>query len=76
MLSKIKEIIQAYAIAINPTEEQKQWAEKRLQICVTCEHWKTSQLGIEYCGKCGCATKGKVFSPKGMEECPLGKWTI
>ena len=75
MLSKIKEIIQAYAIAINPTKEQKQWAEKRLEICMKCEHWK-SQLGIEYCGKCGCATKGKVFSPKGMEACPLGKWTI
>jgi hypothetical protein len=23
-----------------------------------------------------CATKAKVFTPKGQEACPLGKWTI
>jgi hypothetical protein len=41
-----------------------------------CEEWKQNAVGISYCGKCGCATKGKIFSPKGVNACPLGKWII
>ena len=36
--------------------------------------WKSDP--IEHCSICGCATKGKVFTPKGQEACPKGKWTI
>jgi hypothetical protein len=74
MISKIKEIIQSYAIAMNPTPEQKYVAEVRLQMCMNCEFWKSSP--IEHCSVCGCATKGKVFSPVGSEACPKGKWII
>jgi hypothetical protein len=73
---KIKEIIQSYATMVNPTEEQKVWAEKRLQTCMGCLQWKQNAMGIDYCGKCGCATAAKIFSPKGVEACPLGLWTI
>lgn len=61
---------------LNPTEEQKYMAEIRLATCMACEQWKENALGIEYCGMCGCATKGKVFSPKGSQACPLKKWEI
>ena len=33
-MNKIKEILLAYATKINPTEEQKEVAEKRLEICM------------------------------------------
>jgi hypothetical protein len=74
MISKIKEIIQSYAAAMNPTPEQKYIAEIRLHTCMNCEFWKSDP--IEHCSICGCATKGKVFTPKGQEACPKGKWTI
>jgi len=38
-MNKIKEIILAYAIKFNPTEEQKEIAEKRLETCASCEFW-------------------------------------
>lgn len=75
-LSQVKEIIKSYATMLNPTEEQKIWAEKRLKTCMGCMQWKENAMGVAYCGKCGCATAAKVFSPKGVEACPLGKWTI
>lgn len=75
-MNKIYEIVTAWATAINPTEEQKEVAQKRLEICMNCEHWKESAVGVAYCGKCGCATKAKVFSPRGTQACPLHKWEI
>jgi len=75
MIDKIKEIIQSYAIALNPTEEQRKIAEIRLLTCIRCEHWDKT-VGIEYCKLCGCATKGKIFTPKGLEACPEKKWKI
>jgi hypothetical protein len=76
MIDKIKEIVASYATMVNPTEEQKRVAEQRLQFCMTCEFWAKNPAGIYYCKKCGCATKAKVFSPKGLEACPLKKWNI
>lgn len=75
-MNKIKEIVLSYAAMVNPTEEQKAMAEIRLATCMECEQWKENALGIEYCGMCGCATKGKIFTPKGLEACPLKKWKI
>ncbi len=75
-MNKIQEIITSWAIAINPTEEQKEVAEERLKICMGCEFWAESAVGIQYCKKCGCATKAKVFTPRGLEACPEKKWTI
>lgn len=75
-MNKIKEIIVAWATKINPTDEQKAVAEKRLETCMSCEHFKTNVIGAEVCSLCGCATKAKVFSPVGADACPQKKWTI
>lgn len=75
-LEQVREIITAYATMMNPTEEQKQLAEKRLNICMTCTDWKRNALGIDYCGLCGCTTKAKVFTDKGSGACPKGIWTV
>lgn len=75
-MNKIKEIILSYAAAVNPTEEQKELAEIRIATCMECEMWKENSMGIAYCSKCGCATKGKVFTPRGAGACPLGKWNV
>jgi len=75
-MNKIKEIVQSYARMINPTEEQKRVAEERLRVCTGCEFWAQNPAGIHYCKRCGCATKAKVFSPKGLNACPEGKWEI
>lgn len=75
-MNKIKEIIVAWATKMNPTEEQKEVAEKRLEVCMSCEFWRENSVGIEICSKCGCATRAKVFSPRGVQACPENKWTI
>lgn len=75
-MNKIKEIIQSYASMASPTEEQKQVAEVRLKTCMGCEFWGENLLGIHYCKECGCATRAKIFSPKGLHACPLQKWTV
>ena len=72
-MNKIKEIILSYATAMNPTEEQKQIAEKRLEVCFSCEHIRNTP---ERCGLCGCILRGKVFTPNGSSSCPSNKWTI
>lgn len=74
-MNKVKEIILSYAAKINPTEEQKEIAEKRLEICTTCEFWVQGAVR-DYCSKCGCTTSAKVFSPVGANACPMQKWTI
>ena len=74
-MNKIKEIIISYATALNPTQEQKEIAEKRLEVCAGCEFWVQSPIRI-YCSKCGCTTSAKVFSPKGAGACPQKKWPI
>jgi hypothetical protein len=76
ILDKLSEIFESYMIAINPSDEQKDVAAKRLETCMSCEYWETSATGAKVCSKCGCYTKGKIFSPKGSEACPMGKWTI
>lgn len=71
-MNKVEEIFKAWNIAFNPDDEQAELASKRIDICNSCEH-KVVNLGINRCSVCGCALKGKVFSPvKGA--CPKGKW--
>lgn len=72
-MNQLKEILLSYATAINPTEAQKETAEKRLAVCMDCEHWDNSV--IARCKLCGCATKGKVFSPV-ENPCPEKRWPI
>jgi len=75
-MNKVKEIVVAWATSFNPNEEQKMVAEKRLEICTSCEFWTKNAVGLEICSRCGCATKAKVFSPVGSGACPEKKWTI
>jgi hypothetical protein len=63
-MNKLKEILLSYVAKHNATDEQKDIAEKRLEICATCEFWKQS-LVRDFCSKCGCTTSKKVFSPVG-----------
>jgi hypothetical protein len=74
-MNKLKEILISYATKHNPTEKQQEIAEKRLEICMGCEHWVQSMIR-DYCDKCGCTTSAKVYSPVGAEACPEKKWTI
>ncbi len=70
-MNKLVEIFKAWGIAFNPDDKQVELAGKRMEICDGCENKKTSP--IIHCGLCGCALKGKVYSPvKGA--CPANKW--
>lgn len=71
-MNKLQEIFQAWNISFDPNNEQSELAAKRIEICNSCDK-KTATLGFNRCSVCGCALKGKVFSPvKGA--CPEGKW--
>lgn len=72
-MNKIREIIESWSIAKNPTEEQRQKAEQRLEICHGCEFKITVVEGFDICGRCGCPLKKKVFTPA-EDGCPLKKW--
>lgn len=74
-MNKVKEILLSYVAKANPTEEQKEVAEKRLEICANCEYWVQSAIR-DYCDICKCTTSAKVFSPVGADACPEKKWTI
>lgn len=71
-MNKIKEIFKAWNISFNPNDTQSELASKRIEVCNSCEH-KVTNLGINRCSVCGCALKGKVFSPR-KGACPKGKW--
>jgi hypothetical protein len=70
-MNKIVEIFTAWGIAFNPDEPQKELAAARILICNSCEFKDTNPFNR--CTVCGCALKGKIFSPvKGA--CPKNKW--
>lgn len=70
-MNKVKEIFQAWRIALDPNQQQVELASERIQICDACEFKET--IPIIHCGLCKCALKGKIFTPvKGA--CPKGKW--
>ena len=75
MKLNIKEIVQSWAIKMNPTEKQKKMAEERYAICVTCpSNVKIfDKVWSEVCNECGCPVQAKIFSPK-HDACPLHKW--
>jgi hypothetical protein len=74
-MNKLKEILISYAIKHNPTEEQQKVAEKRLEICMGCEHWRQTAIR-DYCNKCGCTTSVKIYTPVGSSACPEKRWAI
>jgi hypothetical protein len=77
-MNKISEIIGSWIVAFDPTEEQKELAEKRYEICISCEHYgeKRPVIGDEFCKKCLCPIQKKVYTQKKNDTCPLRKWDI
>jgi prolyl 4-hydroxylase len=73
-MNKVEEIFKSWNIAFNPNDKQTEIASKRIEICNSCEYKKNS-LGVNYCSKCGCALKAKIFSLR-KNSCPEGKWNI
>lgn len=75
----MSDIIQSWLRGINPTEEDKERAMKRLEICNGCPHKEESMFsGLYVCGLCHCplvyndVPVGKLYSNK--STCPLSKW--
>lgn len=75
MLKKIKEIASSWIISIKPTDNQKILAQKRYDVCLSCEFYgeKREITKDEYCKQCGCPISKKIFSPL-YNECPEKKW--
>jgi hypothetical protein len=68
-------IIEAFKIKISPTESQKELAQKRLDICSTCEFRRGEiDSNLTSCGQCGCFIYGKIFTNE-YDACPEGKWS-
>ena len=68
----IKEIIEAWAIANNPTPPQKKLANLRGEVCEVCPS-KKKKLTVTICKECGCPVSKKVFT-NSFNPCPLKKW--
>jgi len=77
-LLKLVEIAKAWITAANPSDEDKEKAEKRIAICNKCEYSRHNEaIDFHYCGECGCPLKKKIFSPlPGNEACPKKFWTV
>jgi hypothetical protein len=75
-MNKLREIMGAWRISFNPTEEQKELAENRYAICLTCDQYGKARpvTGDEYCKKCLCPIQKKVYTEKLNDSCPLNKW--
>ena len=80
-MNKVEEIFRSWSIAFDPNDAQADLATKRIQICDACEF--KGIIGIEpvsiaRCNVCGCALKGKIYTPKTYLDdggsCPQGKW--
>jgi hypothetical protein len=72
-MNKVTEIFKAWQIAYNPERENIALAEKRIEICNSCEF--KSEIPWNMCTVCGCSLKGKIYSPvKGA--CPKGFWDV
>jgi hypothetical protein len=72
-MNKIHEIAVSWWRAENPTKEQSDLAQKRLDICVGCDSRKESIVFGYVCGECGCPIGKKIFTPK-LGTCDLHKW--
>lgn len=73
-MNKLLEVIIAHANEIRAPKHYQDRALKRYQACIECEFYKKDFLKIEYCSKCHCRIKAKIFSPKNAKACPAGKW--
>lgn len=75
MKLNIREIVQAWAIKINPTERQRKMAEERYAICINCPSNKKvfGEAWSEVCAECSCPLQAKIFTAK-HDACDLHKW--
>lgn len=75
--SQLGDIAIAWYRSIHPTPEQQDLAMQRLSVCESCDQLVSARsLEKDYrCGACGCPIHKKIFSPRGPDKCPLGKWT-
>ena len=72
-MANVKQILEAWAISYNPSDEQAKTAAKRLEVCDGCENKLKNRFGVFVCIECGCVLSKKAFSPLG-NPCPLRKW--
>jgi len=74
-IPNIVEILHAWKIAANPTEDQQLLAEHRANICDGCGFKEFRKLTRNFvCGACGCPISKKIYSPRGPDACPKDKW--
>lgn len=73
--SKIITITDAWITAMNPTNEQKELAEARWNVCIQCTEFRKERdiTGEPFCNDCGCPLKKKIFTRE-YNECPQKKW--
>jgi uncharacterized paraquat-inducible protein A len=72
-MSGIKDIIKSWWTSFNPNEEQSKEAQRRLEICNSCDKRQESVVFGYICGQCGCPLGKKIFSSD-KQPCPLNKW--
>ena len=69
-MAPLKEIVEAWLISFNPSEEQKALAAERIKICNGCE---ARNATFEVCTKCACPLYKKIYAVS-KDLCPLAKW--
>jgi hypothetical protein len=72
-MTKASEIIQAWKNFAKPTEEMKEIAIERMEVCNGCSSRERNKLlNFDYCSICTCPLLGKIHSP--INSCDLKKW--
>jgi len=72
----LKEITLSWLTKVKHSPLQKELAEKRLAICISCPHKKEfikNKTWLLMCGHCNCPLTAKVYSPN-YNACPENKW--
>ena len=74
-MNKILTFAKAVINNINAPEISNEDYEKRLKICLDCEHYDNAN---DMCKLCGCSCQGKRFYFAKLkmvkESCPINKW--
>lgn len=83
-MNKVEEIFKSWRIALTVEKDDPKYelASKRIEICEGCKHKETIAINdfdiFTRCNVCGCALKGKIFTPKFFSDeggsCPKEYW--
>lgn len=65
-----KDLAKSWMTSINPTQEEIDISELRIDVCNNCEYRK--DFIIQYCSICKCPLQKKIYT---SGTCPIGKWT-